>query len=91
MPLAPSSIVVVRSPVWSWMRRTTAMYRSSKRWQRMRTGIVAANATSAREGWSARSTPKIASTCTTMRMKKMAPKPTNRRMTLRSVMARDRS
>ena len=22
MPLAPSSMVVVRSPVWSWMRRT---------------------------------------------------------------------
>ena len=40
---------------------------------------------------STRSTTKIATTCTRMRMKKMAPKPMNRRMTARSVMARDRS
>ena len=41
MPLAPSSMVVVRSPVWSWIRRTITMYCRSNRWQSTSTGIVA--------------------------------------------------
>ncbi len=91
MPLAPSSMVVVRSPVWSWMRRTIAMYRSSNRWQRMSTGIVAAKVSSASGACNATSTPKIAATCTRISTKKMAPKPMNRRITLRSVIARESS
>ena len=90
-PIAISSIVVVRSPVRSWMRRAMTLYLLWNRLLKIAIGSMQSTTTSASCQSSCTISTSTTANVTTVCRNHTRPKPTNRRTVPMSAIARESS